>query len=84
MRKTRYLRDTDRREVDFVVLRDGRPLWAVECKTGDRAIAAPVRYFAARTPIPHFYQVHRGARHYASGNITVVPFARFCTDLELP
>ena len=33
----RYLRDTDRREVDFVVLRGGRPQFAVECKTGERA-----------------------------------------------
>ena len=30
----RFIRDTDRREVDFVVLRDGQPEFAVECKTG--------------------------------------------------
>jgi predicted AAA+ superfamily ATPase len=80
----RYLRDTDKREVDFVVLRDGRALWAVECKTGERAIAAPVRYFAERTPIPRFFQVHRGERHFASGKITVLPFGRFCTELGMP
>ena len=34
----RYLRDTDRREVDFVVLKDRKPLFAVECKSGDKAI----------------------------------------------
>jgi uncharacterized protein len=33
----RYLRDTDKREVDFVVLRDRRPLFAVECKSGEKA-----------------------------------------------
>ncbi|MBI4951304.1 MAG: ATP-binding protein [Myxococcales bacterium] len=80
----RFLRDTDRREVDFVVLRDGKPSFAVECKTGDRDVAAPLRYFADRTAIPRYYQVHRGVRHFERGKITVVPFVRFCRDLELP
>jgi hypothetical protein len=31
----RFLRDTQAREVDFVVVRDKRPLFAVECKTGE-------------------------------------------------
>ena len=31
---------TDKREVDFVVLRDRKPLFAVECKSGERAIGA--------------------------------------------
>lgn len=66
----RYLRDTDRREVDFVVLRGGRPQFAVECKTGERVISPSVRHAAERTPIPRFYQVHRGDNHYASGKVT--------------
>lgn len=80
----RYLRDTDRREVDFVVLRGGRPQLAVECKTGERAISPAVRYAAERTPIPHFYQVHLGERRYASGKVTVLPFVEFCRQLEMP
>jgi hypothetical protein len=80
----RYLRDTDRREVDFVVLQDRRPLFAVECKTGERAIGASVRYFAERTPIPRFYQVHRGERRYESGKIAVLPFTAFCTERAMP
>ena len=28
----RYLRDTDKREVDFAVLQEKKPLFAVECK----------------------------------------------------
>jgi len=80
----RYLRDTDGREVDFVVLRQNRPQFAVECKSGDRAIGPAVRYCAERTPIPHFYQVHMGTRHYETGNITVAPFVRFCRDLDMP
>ena len=32
-----YLRDTDKREVDFVVLKDSKPAFAVECKSGEKA-----------------------------------------------
>ncbi len=80
----RYLRDRDRREVDFVVLKNKRPLFAVECKTGEAAVGSGLRYFAARTPIPKFYQTHLGSKHYESGNITVLPFARLCEELNFP
>ncbi len=80
----RFLRDTDKREVDFVVLRDRRPLFAVECKSGQGAVGSSVRYFAERAPIPKFYQVHRGGKHFETGKVTVVPFSRFCADLGLP
>jgi predicted AAA+ superfamily ATPase len=80
----RFLRDTDRREIDFVVLRDGKPVFAVECKAGEKAIGRHVRYFAERTPVPQFYQVHLGERHYSAGNVTVLPFRRLCEELDLP
>ncbi|MGB6340073.1 MAG: ATP-binding protein [Candidatus Aminicenantaceae bacterium] len=34
----RFLRDTDKREIDFVVLKDRKPMFAVECKTGDKDV----------------------------------------------
>jgi uncharacterized protein len=80
----RFLRDTDRREVDFVVLQDGQPQFAVECKSGDRAVGAALRYFAERTPIPRFYQTHLGERHFESGKVTVLPYLRFCEELGMP
>jgi len=54
----RFLRDTDKREIDFVVLKEGAPLFAVECKAGDKKINPASYYFMERTPIPKFYQVH--------------------------
>ena len=39
----RYLRDTDKREVDFVFLKDRKPVFAVECKSGDKAIGPALR-----------------------------------------
>jgi predicted AAA+ superfamily ATPase len=82
----RYLRDTDKREVDFVVLRDGRPEFAVECKSGERTAAPACRYFRERTAIPRFYQVHLGAEDFgnASTATRVLPFATFCRELALP
>ena len=78
------MRDTDKREVDFVVLRDRKPLFAVECKSGEGSVSPAVRYFAERAPIPRFYQVHRGTKHFESGKVVVLPFARFCSDLSMP
>lgn len=70
--------------MDFVVLKDRRPLFAVECKSGEKAISPAIRYFAERTPIPHFYQAHLGERHYSSGKVTVLPFVELCRELQLP
>jgi len=80
----RFLRDTDGREVDFVVLKNRAPLFAVECKTGSKAVSPAVRYFSARTSIPAFYQVHQKDAYLQTGNITIVPFERFCRDLKMP
>ncbi len=80
----RFLRDTDKREVDFVVLRDRKPLFAVECKSGERGVSPAIRYFAERTSIPRFFQVHLGDRHYETGAAMVLPFRTFCRELRLP
>jgi predicted AAA+ superfamily ATPase len=82
----RYIRDTDKREVDFVVLRDGKPEFAVECKSGERDAASACQYFRARTAIPRFYQVHLGQMDFgnAESGTRVLPFATFCRELHLP
>lgn len=82
----RYIRDTEKREVDFVVLRDGRPEFAVECKTGESRPSAAALYFRERTPIPLFYQVHRSQKDYGDErtDIRVLPFTRFCQERPLP
>lgn len=80
----RFIRDTDKREVDFVVLQNKKPLFAVECKTGEKALSPAVRYFSERTPIPHFYQVHLGTKEIrVSDRISVMPFQTFCKEVGL-
>jgi len=50
----RYLRTVDKREIDFVLLRDGEPRLAVEVKTNDTTPASTLRrrsaYFGADIP----------------------------------
>lgn len=82
----RYIRDTDKREVDFVVLRDGCAEFAVECKSGERNPSPACRYFRERTDIPIFFQVHLGEADFgnAETDTRVLPFATFCRELALP
>lgn len=81
----KYVRDVEGREVDFVVLKNNKPFFAVECKTGERAPSPHLHYFKERSNIPYFYQVHLGEKHYTVGDyIEVIPFIKFCNQLKLP
>jgi hypothetical protein len=80
----RFLRDTDAREVDFVVLENRRPLFAVEVKTGERAVGPAVRYFKPRTGIPHWYQVHLGEKDAVVDGVRILPFATLCREIGIP
>ena len=44
----RYFRDVDGREIDFVLLDDGKPFEVVECKLADAPISPALRYFVER------------------------------------
>lgn len=80
----RFIRDTDKREVDFVVLKDKKPLFAVECKTGESSVSSHLFYFRDRTAIPHFYQVHLGTKSKrVDDRISLMPFEEFCKELGL-
>lgn len=82
----RYIRDVTGRETDFVVRQDRKPLFAVECKSGEDSVAPALPYFRERTPIPQFYQVHLGEADYVSKDtgIRVLPFHVFCSELGMP
>jgi predicted AAA+ superfamily ATPase len=78
-----YLKDVEGREIDFVVLKNRKPLFAVECKAGDRAASPHLRYFKKVTSIPYFYQVHMGSKHVRlEDNIEIIPFLEFAKKLE--
>ncbi len=81
----RFLRDTDKREVDFVILKEGKPLFAVECKTGEKSCSPHIFYFKDRTDIPMFYQVHLGTSYkQIDDRISILPFKDFCLETQMP
>ena len=81
----RFVRDFEKREADFVVIQEGKPLFVVEAKTGEKAASPALSYFRERTNIPRFYQVHLGERDTgnAEHGTRVLPFHIFCKDLGL-
>ncbi len=80
----RYLKDTSQREVDFVLLRNKKPLFAIECKSGEKQVSKSILYFKERTSIPRFYQVHSGKSDYLSREgVRVLPFTKLCHELKL-
>jgi len=52
-----FLRNVDKKEVDFLVTVNEKPWFAVEVKRSDRTIAAPLYYFKEKLKIPYIYQV---------------------------
>jgi len=78
-----FLRDSHKREIDFVILQDGKPFFAVECKTGPTKISKNISYFAKRTAIPYFYQVHMGNADYEIADLQtrILPFTRFVSEV---
>jgi uncharacterized protein len=81
----RYIRDTEGREVDFVVIKNKKPVFMVECKFKDESIDPSLHYYKQRLKIPKVYQVHLGNKHYgnAEKDICVIPFNKFCLEENL-
>ncbi|MBI1862422.1 MAG: ATP-binding protein [Deltaproteobacteria bacterium] len=83
----RYLRDTDAREVDFVVLKERKPIFAVECKYSNTSLSPHIRYFQTRTPVPQFFQVvFQSSIDWGDADVggRVISFDRLCDLLHLP
>jgi uncharacterized protein len=52
----RYLRDKQKREVDFLVVRDRKPWFLVEVKEGDTSLSPWLAHFQAQTKAAHAFQ----------------------------
>ena len=52
-----YLRDKQKREVDFVVVRDGEPWFLVEAKADDAPASPALEYFQRQLDTPFAFQV---------------------------
>jgi len=69
-----YVRDTAKREVDFLVVRDGHPWMMLELKRSPREPISPVlKHFAGALQVPHAFQAVFGMDYvdadcFAEGN----------------
>lgn len=79
----RYFRDTDRREVDFIICKATDPLIAVECKWNDAELSRSLKYFRAKFPNCRCLQISAtGEKDYLSKEgITVMPAVKFLSEL---
>ena len=71
----RYFRDTDGREVDFVIVDRRRPVRCVECKWTDAPVDKSLRYFKVRFPDCDAWQISAtGTKDYVNADgIRVAP-----------
>ena len=58
-----YLRDLEKREVDFLVVWEGEPWFLVECKLGAPESFTHLRYFAGKLGLEQCYCVTASDRH---------------------
>lgn len=82
-----YLRDRDKREVDFLVVRDRKPWVLVEAKKSDDRISPSLAMFQKMTGAPHAFQVVMDADYVdadcfsRTGRPAVVPARTFLSQL---
>lgn len=81
-----YVRDKQKREVDFLVAKDGQPWFLAECKTSDTALSSTLALVQAATGAKHAFQVvsnlpYVEADCFRHVRPTVVPARTFLSQL---
>jgi uncharacterized protein len=73
-----YIRDKEKREVDFVLVKDNTPIALFEAKESDSSISKPGRFYSKKMNIPLFQIVHKAKKVEAfPGNCFVIPASNF-------
>lgn len=74
----RYIRDSSKREIDFVLVRDTVPIALFEAREGGRDMNRHGRYFSDKLGIPYYQIVHRAERvEEFPGNCAIIPARHF-------
>jgi hypothetical protein len=82
-----YLRDKEKREVDFLLARDGKPWFLVEVKQRDESLSPTLKYFQQQLAAPFAFQVVLDANYVEAdcfaraGAPIVVPARTFLSQL---
>jgi len=80
----KYFRDIDKREVDFVITEDGKPIHFIECKKSYRGRADALKYLKQRFPEARATLIFLGKRdeYTDKDGITSQPAATFLAALS--
>ncbi len=77
-----YLRDINGNEVDFIVISNKKPWFAVEVKTSDTKPSKNLKYFTRKLKIPYSYQlVYNKNIDIMQDNIRVMSVPKFLSGL---
>jgi predicted AAA+ superfamily ATPase len=80
----RYIRDQAGAECDFVVLKEKKPLFAVECKLNDANVSGSVLKLRKKYKIPMWYQVNLNEKNrIVAPDLKVLNFSDFCNEVKL-
>lgn len=83
----RYFRTTLGHEVDFIILKNGKPFAAIEVKMDDRPLDSGLKYLLDRVEIPYAFQMSFNGKldsygpQLKHGKIRFVPASRLLTLL---
>jgi diaminopimelate epimerase len=68
-----YVRDKERREVDFLITEGRKPWMLIETRVADHQISPALRYYRRQMKVPHAIQVVKSIdASYSSDGIAVV------------
>ena len=80
-----YIRDVEKREVDFLVSIDGKPWLCAEAKLSNDDVSPALKYFGAKMKIPFVYQVLKEEGiDIIRDNVRTISASRFLTGFYDP
>ncbi len=81
-----YLRDKEKREVDFLITKNEKPWFLVEVKQSDKSLNASLGYFQKQIQAPHAFQIVLNADYedvncFEYSQPVIVPVRTFLSQL---
>jgi len=74
----RYIRDMEKREVDFLLVKDNKPIALFEAKESDSNIDKSGSFYGEKLEIPLFQIIHKAEKVEAlPGNCFLIPASNF-------
>lgn len=81
-----YVRDKEKREVDFLICQDRKPALLIECKLAAASLAPALHYYAELFQVPNAIQITQDVvplqiQRDGARTLTLCPAARFLQEL---